>query len=453
MARPRRRRPSRCSSSRRCLYSHLHPHLHPHPHLGPHSRLILAPALAPTLAPTLTRNGLPSEQVAPPAENFEQALEGGKKLTQLIVEQLKGALGLAPRSALSMQQQINRQLATMRAAHAAELRRRPDDDGSGEANDFAAEAAAAEEAEQNRGDLALAQLELKTLRTQAAAQAEEIQQGKIKLATAQAKAKEQAQALQQAKARPTSGRPASGGGGGASRPPSAGHMSLAEQAHSQRAAEVYPPEKVAEVYQDMLQVSLEEKEQLKQHSQAEIEAAGEAAVAAAAAMHHQEVAAIREDYEHQISQLQAWRDLPSPPPAPSTGILSPHLRPPPRPHLHPAPCPDQAKLLRENDPEAAEAAAAAEREEKEAQQQRHEEALARVEELEEAQRLEHAERDELQATLVRVSRAAPLPSRSLPPHLSPLAPSPPPHRRAHTSLRRGATQSHGQHPPTAPRSP
>ena len=316
MARPRRRRPSRCSSSRRCSYSHLHPHLHPHPHLGPRSRLILAPALAPTLAPTLTRNGLPSEQVAPPAENFEQALEGGKKLTQLIVEQLKGALGLAPRSALSMQQQINRQLATMRAAHAAELRRRPDDDGSGEANDFAAEAAAAEEAEQNRGDLALAQLELRTLRTQAAAQAEEIQQGKIKLATAQAKAKEQAQALQQAKARPTSGRPASGGGGGASRPPSAGHMSLAEQAHSQRAAEVYPPEKVAEVYQDMLQVSLEEKEQLKQHSQAEIEAAGEAAVAAAAAMHHQEVAAMREDYEHQISQLQAWRDLPSPPPPP-----------------------------------------------------------------------------------------------------------------------------------------
>lgn len=73
---------------------------------------------------------------------------------------------------------------------------------------------------------------------------------------------------------------------------------------------------------------------------------------------------MREEYEHQISQLQA-------------------------------------KLLRENDPEAAEAAAAAEREEKEARQQQHEEALARVEELEEAQRLEHAERDELQATLMR----------------------------------------------------
>jgi hypothetical protein len=62
---------------------------------------------------------------------------------------------------------------------------------------------------------------------------------------------------------------------------------------------------VAEVYQDMLQVSLEEKEQLKQHSQAEVEAAREAAVAAAAATHHQEMAFMREEYEYQISQLQA----------------------------------------------------------------------------------------------------------------------------------------------------
>ena len=55
----------------------------------------------------------------------------------------------------------------------------------------------------------------------------------------------------------------------------------------------------------MLQVSLEEKEQLKQHSQAEVEAAREAAVAAAAATHHQEMAFMREEYEYQISQLQA----------------------------------------------------------------------------------------------------------------------------------------------------
>ena len=245
----------------------------------------------------------------PPAENFEQALEGGKKLTALVIEQLKEGLGLAPRSALSMQQQINRQLATMRAAHAAELRRRPDDDGSGETNDFEAEAAAAEEAEQNKGDLMLAQIELKNLREKAAAQAEELDQCKIKLQQAQAKAKEQAQALQQAKARPPSSGPSSGRpASGASRPPSAGQLSLGAQAHSQRAAQVsesYPPEQVAEVYQDMLQVSLEEKEQLKQHSQAEIEAAREAAVAAAAATHHQEMAFMREEYEFQISQLQA----------------------------------------------------------------------------------------------------------------------------------------------------
>ena len=127
----------------------------------------------------------------------------------------------------------------MRAAHAAELRRRPDDDGSGETNDFEAEAAAAEEAEQNKGDLMLARIELKNLREKAAAQAEELDQCKIKLQQAQAKAKEQAQALQQAKARPPSSGPSSGRpASGASRPPSAGQMSLAAQAHSQRAAQV-----------------------------------------------------------------------------------------------------------------------------------------------------------------------------------------------------------------------
>ena len=65
----------------------------------------------------------------------------------------------------------------MRAAHAAELRRRPDDDGSGETNDFEAEAAAAEEAEQNKGDLMLARIELKNLREKVAAQAEVAQGG------------------------------------------------------------------------------------------------------------------------------------------------------------------------------------------------------------------------------------------------------------------------------------